>query len=495
MHAVLKTDHYKLTMAEAGWPLRPETFYYSHRKGGPHLLPFDVKEEIAKFNPFSRFHDTYEERQWLEKNNGTPLGAWFHGLKKEHFKFDVQAPPVGSWLCDRDPMFVVSGPSFAVSWLEPLVLQLNYAIQVATLAATNPDKLQAEIEDVTCERQKQLILQTLDNVHALGYHIPNVDIDVGEAQYSSHVYDKVKSLIQAVGNDPTRIFEVGMRGASCNKQHMVALMAAREAGLLATSNVWGANILGLKSIGTMGHEHVQRYGSDEAAYRAMVERVPGSVFFLLDTFDTKESGIPTAFKIIEEQPERQHAVRFDSGDIKSQFIFAAKLAQKMGIKPRFCLEDGWNLKKTIEFEVIRKDLGLPPEQVLYGYGGHIVNSPFTTLTRDRVSAVWKLTQTRDTPTMKFGDAGSKGKGKESIPGKPVLYVSEYGTTIAQQGEKLSMADDHSNAFESEEPLPHPHHSGSPYKFYSGTYSPGTKALVKRLTNKRNRVIEEIKDAS
>jgi nicotinic acid phosphoribosyltransferase len=494
MHPILKTDHYKLTMAEAGWPLRSETFYYSHRKGGPHLLPFDVKEAIAKLNPFSKLHGTYEERQWLERQNGTPLGAWFHGLKKEHFFFDVQSPPAGSWLCDRDPMFVVSGYSFAVSWLEPLVLQWNYAIQIATLAATDPSQLLEEVEEVTCESQKQLILKTLDRVRELGYHVPDAKIHVSAAQYGGHVYDKVHSLIEAVG-DSSRIFEVGMRGSSCEKQHEVALMAAREAGLKATSNVCAANFLGLKSVGTMGHEHVQRYGSDEAAYRAMVERVPGSVFFLLDTFDTLKSGIPTAFKIIAEQPERQHAVRFDSGDIRSQFIFAVRLAKKMGIKPRFCLEDGWNLQKTVEFEALRKELGLPPEQVLYGYGGHIVNSPFTKLTRDRVSAVWKLTQTRDTPTMKFGDAGTKGKGKESIPGKPVLYTTEYGTTVAQRGEELSMADECRNAYESDEPLPNPYEKDSPYKFYSGTYSPGTKALVKSLTHKRNRVIEEIENAS
>tara|TARA_Y100000310_G_scaffold247484_1_gene253077 strand:+ start:9 stop:695 length:687 start_codon:yes stop_codon:yes gene_type:complete len=228
----------------------------------------------------------------------------------------------------------------------------------------------------------------------------------------------------------------------------------------------------------------------------MVERMPGSVFFLLDTFDTKRSGIPTAFKIIEEQPERNHAVRFDSGDIKSQFIFAARRAKSMGIKPRFCLEDGWNLQKTVEFERVREDLGLPPEQVLYGYGGHIVNSPLTKLTRDRVSAVWKLTQTGNTPTMKFGDAGSKGKGKESIPGLPMLYWSKDGTFVLQRGERVPALGGYECAFASgADPLPHPSKNVRYEKYYSGLYSPGTKALVRRLTEKRNRVIEEIRNVS
>lgn len=497
-HPVLKTDHYKLTMAEAGWPYRHETFYYSHRRGGPHLLPFDPAEEINALNPFVRsftMRDFDGARRWLEKENGTAFGAWMYGLNESLFHYDVQAPPKGSWICDRDPMFVVSGNSFAVSWLEPLVLQWNYRIQIATLAATEPEALQMEVERVTCNEQKLLIQQTIEAVRQLGYDVPEINITVDANGYYDHVYHKVKALIEAV-EDPARIFEVGMRGVTCNAQHMIALQAATAAGLVGTSNIWGAEAFGARSVGTMGHEHVQRFGSDEAAYRAMVERVPGSVFFLLDTFDTYKSGIPTAYQIISEQPERQHAVRFDSGNIKYQFTHAVEVAKQMGLEPRFCLEDGWNLHKTVQFEGIRKRLGLPPSQVLYGYGGHIVNSPFTQLTRDRVSAVWKLTQTGKKPTMKFGN--TPGKGKESLPGRPVLYWSRYGTYVAQRGEKISSHfSNYENAFSSGgDPLPNPNSLRLEYnKYYSGLHSPGTKALVKRLTEERNKVIEEIRNAS
>ena len=427
------------------------------------------------------------------KRNG--FGAWLCGLNEDHFKFDVQCVPRGSWVCDRDPIFVVSGPSFAVSWLEPLVLQWNYRIQIATLAATNPAELQREVEEVTCEDQKLLILQTLEAVRELGYKVPEIKIRVGSLWYYDFVYNKVKNLVDVIGN-PARLFEVGMRSVSCNSQHLLALQAAINAGLGGTSNVWSAESLGIYSVGTMGHEHVQRFGSDDAAYRAMVDRVPGSVFFLLDTFDTYKSGIPTAYQIMSEQPERNHAVRFDSGDIKKQFIHAAHVAKKLGINPRFCLEDGWNLDKTIEFESIRKRLELSEEQVLYGYGGHIVNSSFTTLTRDRVAAVWKLTQTDRTPTMKFGNEASRGK--ESIPGRPVLYWSQHGTLIAQRGENISP---HFRAYEcgfskGGQPLPNPERLSLTYdKYYSGLYSPGTKALVRRLTEERNRAIKEMNNAS
>ncbi len=44
----------------------------------------------------------------------------------------------------------------------------------------------------------------------------------------------------------------------------------------------------------------------------------------------------------------------------------------------------------------------------------------TKLTRDRVSAVYKLCQSGRCPTMKF--ANEAGSGKRSIPGRPVLFV-------------------------------------------------------------------------
>ena len=48
---LLATDGYKFSMAEAGWPLRTETFYLTHRKGGLQVLPFDPKAELERLFP------------------------------------------------------------------------------------------------------------------------------------------------------------------------------------------------------------------------------------------------------------------------------------------------------------------------------------------------------------------------------------------------------------------------------------------------------------
>jgi len=49
--SLLATDGYKFSMAEAGWPLRTETFYYSHRKGGLQVLPVDVPAFVRSLLP------------------------------------------------------------------------------------------------------------------------------------------------------------------------------------------------------------------------------------------------------------------------------------------------------------------------------------------------------------------------------------------------------------------------------------------------------------
>jgi hypothetical protein len=89
------------------------------------------------------------------------------------------------------------------------------------------------------------------------------------------------------------------------------------------------------------------------------------------------------------------------------------------------LEDGWDLGLTQRFEALREEVGWKPEEQFYGYGGHLVAATAPgTLTRDRVAAVWKLSQTGGTPTMKFADDANRGK--ESVPGRLVLWRRMQG---------------------------------------------------------------------
>lgn len=428
MTSMLATDGYKFSMAEAGWPLRRETFYYSHRKGGAQLLPFDVTAELKRLLPVGAPADY----AYLTANE-YEMGAGFKAAITQH-DVVVRALPKGAVFYDREPLFSVTGSSALVSWLEPLLLQWSFRIQVATLAKFSPDALADAVKRLTCERQRELVLQTLD---AVGVKAPVVAVD--SDGYVRRVRARVEELAQITG-DPARLFEVGLRAASCLEQHRLALEGCKEAGLTRTSHVLGALQLGLVPVGTMGHEHVQRYGSDEAAFRAMSERRPQRSSYLLDTYDTITSGLPAALALIAERKGRGDSIRYDSGDKELQYAAACKRARELNITPVQILEDGFDAAQTRRFEELRVTEGVAPAHQVYGYGGYLVASTSgTPLTRDRVAAVYKLSQSGTRATMKF--ANEAGSGKQSVPGRPVLFrrVQPGGSSpvgiVGQEGEQ------------------------------------------------------------
>jgi nicotinic acid phosphoribosyltransferase len=425
---LLATDGYKFSMAEAGWPLRRETFYYSHRKGGQQIVPLDLESYVRALLP----EPTESDYSYLARNS-YEMGAGFKAAIRQKDKLVIRALPKGARFYAREPVFTLTGPSALVSWLEPLLLQLNFRIQVATQALADREALAKAVAVLSCEEEKRIVLETLD---AVG--VKPVPMRVDSEGYHARVLAVVRDLVDAV-KDPSRIFEVGLRAATCMEQHELALRACMEAGVMRTSNVYGAAKLGMIPVGTMGHEHVQRYGEDEAAFRAIRERRPERSSYLLDTYDTLTSGLPKAFRIIHEAPDAGDSIRFDSGDKKKQYTQAVSRAKAEGIKPVLILEDGLDAQATREFEAMRAEYGWEPSKQFYGYGGFIVARtmacPFT---RDRVAAVYKLSRTGHVPTMKFGN--ELAEGKQSIPGVPVVFRRRSGTgpigLIGQEGEPV-----------------------------------------------------------
>ena len=157
--SILETDGYKLSMAEAGWPLRPETFVYQHRKGGAQIVPLDIAAFVRGLLP----EQTDEDLAYLAQH-GYEMGAGFKAAMKRREAVRVSAIPKGGWFLPREPVFSVSGPSALVSWLEPLLLQLSYRIQVATLALVDAADLARAVGVVACEAERALVLETLDAV-------------------------------------------------------------------------------------------------------------------------------------------------------------------------------------------------------------------------------------------------------------------------------------------------------------------------------------------
>jgi nicotinate phosphoribosyltransferase len=467
MPSLLQTDGYKFSMAEAGFPLRTETFHYVHRRGGWQLLPIDVAAWVRRLLPVP----TQADWDYLD-SHGYFQGGAFRAAIAQRDQVRIDALPRGAWFVDREPVFSVTGPSAIASWLEPLVLQLHFRIQVATAAALGrlPEALTA-----TCDAERELVLETLDEVRRLGFDVPDPAIRVASEAYHDGIVARARELVSIVG-EPDRLFEVGMRAVSCHEQHDIALRAVREAGILRTSNVALSAELAMIPVGTMGHEHVQRHGSDPDAYRSMRDKFPGFIFYLPDTFDTLASGIPAALAAMAEAPDRNAGIRFDSEHgIVGHYLYAVSRAREAGLEPLLGLESGWNADLTRQFEELRRQIGWRAERQGYGYGGYLVSPPWSSFRRDDVAAVWKISQSGDRPTMKFGD--EPHGGKSSIPGRPVVWRTMEGDPVgfvAQEGERWVPPAAAVRLTGADEPVP--------LAIGRGTRtepSPATRALVER----------------
>ena len=428
MNNLLSSDGYKFSMAEAGAPLRPETFYFSFRRGGMSYNCIDWPSFIQDLLPAAEGNEDIHnghEVEWLAAFGYPLTGAMQRALAGS---VTVSGLPAGSWFFDREPIVSVTGPSFLVSWLEPLLIQAHYRIQVATALMSGESKFV-----VTCAEQARIIGNIAHSLKRSAKVTFKAEDYVASTRAAAIA---ITDLIPA-----SRVFEVGMRAATCQEEHALCLGALNELGIHRTSNVALADELRMTPVGTMGHEHIQRWGSDIAAYRAMRDMRVAAPSYLLDTFNTFTSGLPAALLSYQEQPHL-FSVRYDSGCKPAQYLQAHAVFQELGDDaPVHIIEDGLRVPDVVLFERLRSYVTkVAPEKQHYGFGGYFVShhwrheNPYT---RDAVSAVYKLSETSGTPRMKFGDAA--GLGKRSVPGRPVVWRCLDGAgplgIVGQEGEQ------------------------------------------------------------
>lgn len=403
--SVLDTDAYKNAMAQAGHPLRRESFYLAFRREGLWYNPFDLAEIIRLLRPR---HPDLKERGFLQ--------AWGYGLtpameKALDAEMDIYAVPKNQWFGPREPVVRVTTASFLGSWLEPLGLMLHFPLQIATAIC---DEGQTEFSYSGAD-EAEIIRIVWEAVGMDGE--PHL-IDESEA-YPANVRNNAASVVDALGGDASRAFEVGMRAATCIQQHRIALKACKREGIERTSNLRLAYELNMIPVGTTGHEHQMRFASDVEAFRAVRDTRPETPSYLFDTYDPLSIGIPAIIKVVLEDTDQRFSVRFDSGDQDAQFEKLWAFTREFAPHGNYIFEDSYNAEKTRRNESFLTRHGFPLSQAWYGYGGYLIANPSrNSYTRDRVSAAWKLCETAGDGRMKF----SGSPGKESLPGCLVTFV-------------------------------------------------------------------------
>jgi nicotinate phosphoribosyltransferase len=428
--SALMVDAYMNRMAQTGSPLRIETFFMAFRREGRWFNPFDLVRVLNLLRP--ELPDSDERAFLCDDNRDDTVGEarWDYSLtpameKALTLPFAVQAVPKGAWFVGGEVLMAPTGASYMVGWLETLGLMLHYPIQISTAILDGDRKF-----DVTCEDEAEIVRICAE---AVGIDPDKLKIRVRTREYRENVFRAAQRVVEALGGDAHRAFEVGLRSSTCMQQMGIALEEIKKAGVMATSDMFHAMELGMIPVGTTGHNHQKRHGADDLdGYRAVRDGSPFPPSYLFDTYDPILLGIAAAIVAMLETPDRKCSVRFDSGDQDEQFrvLLAATLYYQL--MPGFIFEDSYNDEKTRVNEAFLRSWSFPLERAFYGYGGYwIARTAFSPYTRDKVSAGWKLCQTGDRDVMKW----SASPGKESNPGRLVSYIRnpEVGTLTFYKG--------------------------------------------------------------
>ncbi|WP_225743288.1 nicotinate phosphoribosyltransferase [Marinilactibacillus sp. Marseille-P9653] len=132
--------------------------------------------------------------------------------------------------------------------------------------------------------------------------------------FQTLIATKAAQIKSAAGEDP--VLEFGARRAQEMDAAIWGARATYIAGVDSTSNTRAAKIFGIPASGTHAHALVQAYRDEYQAFKAYAETHKDCVF-LVDTFNTLESGVPNAIKVAKEMGDTINflGVRLDSGDL------------------------------------------------------------------------------------------------------------------------------------------------------------------------------------
>ena len=353
-HAGLYTDYYELTMAQGylllGKVGKRACFDYFFRS-----LPF-----MGGYVIFAGLYDLLEtlDEMTFESDDLEYLkGLGFHVdflayLAKFRFKGSIYSVKEGEIVFSNQPVLRVEGDILETQIIETLVLNiLNFESLIATKASR---------------------LKKSAGEHSV------IDFGLRRAQ--------------------------GLGGIHASR-------AAAIGGADMTSNVYSAFKFGLKTSGTMAHSWIESFDEEEEAFRKFANLFPDNSIFLVDTYDTLNSGIPNAIKVakkMEKDGYQLKAIRIDSGDL----AYISKQARSM------LDQEGLNYVKIVASnqldEYIIKSLleqGAPID--VFGVGTSLVVGSYD----GALDGVYKLTMYDAEPRLKV----SENPEKVLLPGVKKIY--------------------------------------------------------------------------
>jgi nicotinate phosphoribosyltransferase len=201
------------------------------------------------------------------------------------------------------------------------------------------------------------------------------------------------------------IMEFGLRRAQGPDGAMSAARASYIGGASGTSNTLAGRAFGIPVMGTMAHSWVMSFPAEEEAFEAYAEIYPDKTIFLIDTYDTLKSGVPSAIKAGKKLYDRgkNFGVRLDSGDIHYLSVEVRRLLDEAGLE-KATITVSNDLDESIIETLV--NAGAPVDN--WGVGTQMVTGG----TDAAFTGVYKLTARKGhggllLPAMKFSDNPEK----------------------------------------------------------------------------------------
>jgi len=215
-------------------------------------------------------------------------------------------------------------------------------------------------------------------------------LETGLLNYMNHqtlIATKAARMVESSRGGP--ILEFGLRRAQ-GRGAIEGTRGAMIGGANFSSNVGASYLLDTPPKGTHAHSMVQLFmamGMGElGAFRAYAELYPDDCLLLVDTVDTRRSGVPNAIKVFEELKRKGHkpvGIRLDSGDQAFLAIRAAEMLNAAGF-PDVSIVLSSDLDELVIWQIITQILreapryGLDAERVIkrlvYGVGTRLITS-------------------------------------------------------------------------------------------------------------------------
>ena len=189
--------------------------------------------------------------------------------------------------------------------------------------------------------------------------------------HQSLIATKTSRIVKEAQGRP--VMEFGARRAHGINAAVEGARAAIIGGAVGTSCTLSAKEFNIPASGTMAQSWIQSFDSEYEAFKAYAELYPDDCTFLIDTYNTIESGLPNAIKVFNEvlKPKgyRPKAVRLDSGDLAYLSKKVRKILDEAGYEDcKICATN--SLDEYLIKSLIEQDAKID----LFGVGENLITA-------------------------------------------------------------------------------------------------------------------------